>query len=460
MKLVEGRYLITMDENRRIIRDGGLVYEGNKIVAVGKKEELKREYAVDEILGGKNYLVMPGLINTHMHLELSFFRGLWEGLSLYLLKKSIAQAIPHMTEEDIYTGSMLSLIDLVKNGVTTTIQISLKANKAAEAMMALGTRGVVCSAMQDREVGEREAPTRSTDEVLRENVELVEKWNGANQDRIRAWFGPYTELLTTPELLQRTDELADKYNTGIHIHLAETYESQMLTQRMYGKRVFEYAYDTGILGSNVIAAHACWLSEKEIKIIKKTDTKIAYCPCVEMMIADGIAPAARLLSEGITLCIAIDANSNNQTSDLLRDARVASLVQKNLPLLDPEVMPAEQMMETITTNPAKALMWEKEIGSLKVGKKADMVLVDIRKPYFTPIIEDLGTNIVSNLIFAGSGNDVNTVIIDGQLVVKDKVLQTIDEEKVLMEFQEAAESLVKRSNYTTNKKEAQRWTIV
>ena len=460
MNMVEGRYVITMDENRRIIRNGGIVYDDNKIVAVGKKDELKRKYKLDETLGGKNYLVMPGLINTHMHLELSFFRGLWEGISLYLLKRSIAQVIPHMTQEDLYIGSMLSLVDLVKNGVTTTIQISLEANKAAEAMTALGTRGVVCSAMQDREVGEREAPARSTDEVLKENIELVEKWNGGAQGRIRAWFGPYTELLTTPELLRRTDELADKYNTGIHIHLAETYESQMLTQRMYGKRVFEYAYDTGVLGSNVIAAHACWLSEREIKIIKKTDTKIAYCPCVEMMIADGIAPAARLLSEGITLCIAIDANSNNQTSDLLRDARVASLVHKNLPLLNPEVMPAEQMMETITVNPAKALMWENEIGSLKVGKKADIVLIDIKKPYFMPIIEGPETNIVSNLIYAGSGNDVDTVIVDGKPVVKNKVLQTIDEEKIMTEFQEATESLLKRSDYKTSKKESQRWPIV
>jgi 5-methylthioadenosine/S-adenosylhomocysteine deaminase len=451
MKMIEGRYVITMDGNRRVIRNGGVLYDRDQIIAVGKRDDIKKEYKIDEIIGGKNFVVMPGLINTHMHLELSFFRGLWESTSLYLLKNSIAKVVPHMKDEDLYIGSLLSLIDLVKNGVTTTIQISLQAEKAAEAITRIGTRGVVCSAMQDREIGEIEAPPRSTNEVLEENINLVKKWNGAANGRIRAWFGPYTELLASPELLQRTDELADKYNTGIHIHLAETYESQMLIQRMYGKRVFEYVYDTGILDSNVIAAHACWLSEKEIKIIKKTGTNIAYCPCVEMMISDGIAPASRLLSENINLSTALDCNSNNQTSDLFRDARVASLIQKNIPLLDPEVMPSEQMMETITVNPAKALIWDKEIGSLEPGKKADILLIDIKKPYFMPIVDIPKTNIISNLINAGSGNDVHTVIVNGKTIVKDRLVQTLNEEEIMVQFQEAAENLINRSKYKVQK---------
>lgn len=458
MKMVEGKYVITMDGKRRIIRDGGVVYQDNRIIAVGKSSDLKNQFKPEETLGGRNHIVLPGLINTHMHLELSFFRGLWDGLSLYLLKKSIAKAIPHMTPDDLYIGSLFSLIDLVKNGVTSTIHISLEAGKAAEAMLHLGTRGIVCTAMQDREIGQREAPPRSCDDVLKENVELIKKWNGKANGRIGAWFGPYTELLTTPELLRRTDELADKYKTGIHIHGAETYESQMYIQGMYGKRVFEYLYDTGILGPNVVVAHACWLSENEIKLIKKTDTRLAYCPCVEMMISDGISPAVRLLSEGITLCVAIDANSNNQTSDLLRDVRVASLLHKNLYPLDPEVIPPEQALEMITVNPAKALLLEKDIGSLEAGKKADLITIDIKKPYFRPLLDRPKTNIVSNLVYAGSGNDVDTVVIDGKTVVNDRTIQTIDEEEITRRFQEATENLLDRSNYTLEK-QGRQWPV-
>ena len=449
MRMAEGRYVITMDKRRRIISDGCVVYDGDKIVDVGKTDVMKEKYRnIEEKFGGRHSVVLPGLINTHMHLELSFFRGLWDGISLSRLKRNIAEVVPHMTVEDIYTGSMLSLVDLVKNGVTTTIHISLHADKAAEAMSQLGTRGVVCTAMQDREIGEREAPPRSTDEVLKENIDLIEKWNGAAQGRIKAWFGPYTELLTTPELLRRTDELADKYQTGIHAHLAETYESQMFIQGICGKRVYEYVHDTGMLGPNVLAAHSCWLSENEIELIKKTGTNIAYCPCVESMISDGIAPTVRLLSEGVNVSLAIDANCNNQTSDLFREARFASLLHKNLPPLVSEVIPAEQALELITVNPAKALLWEKEIGSLEAGKKADLILVDIKKPYFMPVLDKPRATVVSNLIYAGSGNDVNTVIIDGKTIVKNKVIQTLNENEIIEKFQRATEDLMERSHYT------------
>lgn len=459
MKLVKGKYVITMDEKRRIIRDGCVVYDGNNIIDVGKTEVLKRKYNVEEVLGGDEFIVMPGLVNTHMHLEFSFFRGLWDQISLYLLKRCIARAIPFMTLEDIYISSLMSLVDLMKNGVTTTIHIGPNADKAAEAMDKLKVRGIVCEALQDRVVGEREAPPKSTDECLKDGVRLVEKWRNCKHGRIKAWFGPYTELLTTPELLRKVKELSEEYNTGIHIHLAETYESQMFIMGIYGKRVYEYVYETGLLGRNVVAAHGCWLSENEIKIIKKTGTNIAYCPSVEMMIADGVAPVPRLISEGVNVSIAIDDNANNQTSDLIRDARVASLLHKGLPPLDASVMPPEQVLEMITINPAKALLLENEIGSLEPNKKADMVLLNIKKPYFLPIMDKPKTNIISNLVYAGSGNDVDTVIIDGETIVKNRIVQTIDEEELTEKFQKAAENFMERGGYTIEEKGKLLWPV-
>jgi 5-methylthioadenosine/S-adenosylhomocysteine deaminase len=459
MNLVMGKYVITMDERRRVIRDGCVVYDRNRIIDVGKTETLRKRYKVDEVLGGDEFIVMPGMINTHMHLEFSLFRGLWDQIPLYLLKRSIARAVPFMTSEDIYISSLMSLVDLVKNGVTTTIHIGPNADEAAKAMDKLKVRGIVCEALQDRVVGEKEAPPKSTDQCLKDGIRLIEKWRNCKHGRIKAWFGPYTELLTTPELLKSVKELSKEYNTGIHIHLAETYESQMFIMGLYGKRVYEYVYDLGLLGPNVVAAHGCWLSENEIKIIKKTNTNIAYCPCVEMMIADGIAPVPRLISEGVNVSIAIDDNANNQTSDLIREARVASLLHKGLLPLDASVMPPEQTLEMITINPAKALQLSDEIGSLEPGKKADIILINIKKPYFMPILDRPKTNIISNLVYAGSGSDVDTVIVDGEIIVKNKVVQTVDEEELLRKFQRAAEDFMDRSGYTIEEKGKLLWPI-
>jgi 5-methylthioadenosine/S-adenosylhomocysteine deaminase len=435
-----------MDQQRRILKDGAVVVEGNRIAEIGEMRSLQQRYPDAELLGGSEYAVLPGLINTHTHLASSLYRGIGDDMSLMEMNKRMLFPIERaITPEDVYVGALLSLIEMVRNGITTTADMYLNQDKVAEAIRDIGMRGVVSTALIDQWEGEEAAPIKCTDEVLEEGVHLVEQWNGAVNGRIRAWFAPYTELLASEELMQRVRELADRYRTGIHVHLAETLEGVERIRRRQGTRVFEYVNGIGLLGSDVLAAHCCWLSEKDIAIVKQTGVKIAHMPSAEMKLSDGITPVPRLLSEGICVAVGLDGPGWNNCNDLLREAKTAALLHKvNWPL-DPELIPAEVAFEMITVNAARALCWDDEIGSLEVGKRADILLVDLQQPYFIPLVDRPKCNIINQLIYAASGHDVDTVLVDGEIVVQNHRVVTVDENQVLREGSQRAKDLIARS---------------
>jgi len=445
--MCEGRFVVTMDEKRTVIHDGCVVIDDDRILAVGKKDDLQRDYQVDEKMGGENFVVIPGMINTHFHSEISLFRGLCDNMSLMEFKRHVlSPAISHYTPEDLYLASLISLIELVKNGVTTVLDIGIGKKQSAEAASKLGTRSAVAEAMIDRVLGEAEGPVESTEKALQRSLSLFQQWHGGAEGRIRVWFAPYTELLSSPELMQKTASLAEKHHTGIHMHLAESYETQSIIKRTYGKRIFEHLHDLGILGPRLLGAHCCWLSEREIRLIGDTQTKISHCPVAEMKLSDGVTPVTLLRAQGATVSLGTDAALCNNCGDLLREAKVASLLQRVImPPLDAERIPAQEAMEMITIEAAKCAQWDQEIGSIERGKKADLVLVDIKKPHFYPLLRQPTPNILGNLIYAGSGNDVHTVLINGRTIVKKRVVLTVSEDDVLGKFQEASENLFQRS---------------
>ena len=447
MKMCEGKFVVTMDKEGTIIHNGAVVTDEDKILAVGKKDDLQRNYQVDEKMGGEDFVVIPGLVNTHFHSEVSFFRGLCDNMSLMEFKRQVlTPAISHYTPEDVYLASLVSLIELVKNGITTVLDIGVGKRQSAEAASKIGMRSVVAEAMMDRVLGESEGPVESTEKALQRSLNLFQEWNGRAEGRIKVWFAPFTELLSSPELLEKTSSLAEKHQTGIHMHLAESYETQSIIKRTYGKRIFEYLNDINILGPTLMGAHCCWLSENEIRLIRDTQTKVSYCPVAEMKLSDGVTPVSLLRSEGVTVSIGTDAVLCNNCGDLLREAKIGSLLQRVImPPLDAARIPAEEAMRMITIDAAKCAQWEQEIGSIEKGKKADLVLIDIKKPHFFPLVQGPTPNILGNLIYAGSGNDVHTVIVNGKTVVKNRAVLTVTEDDVLEKFQEASENLFQRS---------------
>jgi 5-methylthioadenosine/S-adenosylhomocysteine deaminase len=213
-------------------------------------------------------------------------------------------------------------------------------------------------------------------------------------------------------------------------------------KKRYGKRSIEYAYDLGLLRPGTIAGHCCWLSEHDITLLAKSGASVAHTARSEMKISDGITPVPRLLEAGVNVVIGTDSDLEAGNNDLIEEIKVAALLHKvNYPL-DPEIMPAEKVLEMVTTDAAKAAMWDNEIGSLEKGKKADIILVDLKKPHLTPILRKPKFNVVSLLVYSAVGDDVDTMIVDGKIIMLHRKILTLDEAKIMEEAQVAAEELI------------------
>lgn len=448
MEIVWGRYLLTMDAGRRILRDSGVALDGATIAAVDSLEALRRRFPGARETGGREFALIPGLVNTHMHLCCGLFRGYIDDLPL--LEHDVRFLFPGqraMTPDDVYRASLLSAVELLKNGVTTTVDAYLHPQASARAMLDSGIRGIVSPAMMDVWLGGDVGPVvKSTDEAIDELRELHARWHGAGGGRLAVWPAPFTDLSASPELMRRSAALAREWGVGIQIHLAETLEGVNLVKRHHGKRVLEYVEGCGLLdGAKVVAAHCCWLSEPDIDVIKAHDVAVSYCPSSEMKMADGIPPAARLLHEGVCVAIAIDATCVNNSADLLREAKLGAMLQKIVYPFDAEIVPAEQALEMITTEPARALGMQDAVGSLEPGKKADVVAVRIDGAHFVPLLDRPRPTIVNQLVYAASGADVAHVFVDGRRVVADGRVTTVDEREVIAAAQRTMEAFVERS---------------
>jgi 5-methylthioadenosine/S-adenosylhomocysteine deaminase len=326
-------------------------------------------------------------------------------------------------------------------------------------MVDSGIRGIVSPSMMDTWLGDEPGPViTTTDEALAEVTELRNAFHGAGDGRISVCPAPFTDLTASPELLSASAELAREWGSILQIHLCETLEGVNLVKRRYGVRVFEHAEREGVFNApGVVAAHCCWVSEPDIAIIKEYDVGIAYCPSCEAKMADGLPPVSRLVHEGVAVAIAIDATCVNNSADLLREAKVGTLLQKVAPPLDPELLPAEKALEMITIDAARALGLASEVGSLEVGKLADLIALRIDGPHYVPLVDSPRYTIINHLIYAASGADVSEVVVNGRHVVRDGVAVTVDERGVVESAHGLFADFMQKSGITSEVEEM-RWS--
>ncbi len=389
------------------------------------------ESNVNKIIDAGGKIVLPGLVNTHTHLSMALFRGLADDLSLdSWLNDHIWPMEANLNGEYCYIGALLGAVELIKSGTTTFSDMYFYMEDVARAVDEAGIRAVLSYGMID--FGDSE----KREAEIKENLTLFENCNGMADGRIKVFFGPHSPYTASEELLIKVRQLADEYNMGIHIHVSETEKeiNDILDEK--GLRPFEYLDKIGFLGPDVVAAHSVWLSDEEIEIIKKNDVKVSHNPCSNMKLASGIAPVSKLLENDICVSIGTDGASSNNNLDLIEELKTASLLQK-VSTLDPKVLTADETLAIGTINGAKTLGLENEIGTIEVGKKADIILIDTNSANMVPD----SSNLASNVIYSANGSNVDTTICNGKILMENKKLVVLDEQEIYDKARKAIKEL-------------------
>jgi 5-methylthioadenosine/S-adenosylhomocysteine deaminase len=429
--LIKNETILTMIDVNNEQMQGDILIEGRNIFAIGNISQTELNF-VDEVIDAYGMVAMPGLINTHNHTPMSLLRGFSDDLRLMdWLDKKMLPAESRMTEEDVYWGSLLGIIEMIKSGTTAYADMYIQMDHVATAVEHSGiraslTRGLI--QMLGEDGGQR----------LREGIDLIEKWTGKAEGRITTMLGPHAPFTCTPEYIEQVVQLAEEMQVPIHIHLAETQEEVEKMQSKYKKSPTKYLYDLGMFSGkhHVLLAHGVHLDDNDMELIKHNKGGIAHNPFSNLKLGCGIAPIKKYLDEGITVGIGTDGAGSASTLDLFKEMKIAGGLQK-VDYFDPTVIDAKTLLRMATIEGAKLLAIDEFVGTLEVDKYADIILVDIMRPHLVP-----HHDIHALLAYCATGADVNTTIVNGKVLMRDRKILTVDESQILSEALERSKRLV------------------
>jgi len=424
--------VVTMDNEQPIIEKGFIALKNGQITDVGKKSRARVPFKASEIINGEGMVALPGLVNCHTHAAMTLFRGAAEDKQLdQWLRDTLWPLEVKLKPNDIYEGALLGCLEMIKSGTTCFADMYFHEEVIAKAVERAGLRAVLAPGIieaGDVQRGER---------MLRDAVRVVKKYNGFAGGRVKALFGPHALYSCSPNLLRRVREAASKLGVGAHIHLAESMETAGSLRAKYGLGEVELLERIGFLKDlSVLAAHCVHLSEEDTRLLARREVCVAYNPVANMKLGMGVPKIDELLRLGVTVGIGTDGPASNNTLDMFESVKAAGLLQKVL-YKDPTVLPAETVLRMATIDGARALGLEKSVGSLEVGKRADLILVDFDKPHLTP-----RHNLYADLVYSARGSDVDTVIVDGKILMARRQVKTLNEGEVMQKAQRTALNLV------------------
>jgi len=399
---------------------GSIVIEGERIVRIGSSFALEGT-PFDRVIEGEGRLVMPGLVNAHTHLAMVLFRGFADDLPLQAwLEEAIWPAEKHLREEEVYWASLLGIAELFRSGVTAFADMYFYMDQVARAVEQSGMRALLAHGM----IAPDEA---KAEQELERGLELAERWHGAADNRIRVALGPHAPYTCGEGLWRRATESAEKYGLMLHTHLAETALEVKEFSEQHGITPVEWLANLGAFEVPVLVAHCVHLTNRDIDILAEHDVQVAHNPTSNMKLGSGIAPVKRLLERGVNVALGTDGAASNNDLDMWEELRLAALLAKVGG--DPTALPAPAALKLATINGAQALGLEG--GELKEGAVADLIILNLNSPHLIPQY-----NLVSNLVYAAHPGDVETVIINGEIVMENRKIRTFDEEKVKVRVKE------------------------
>ena len=419
--VVEGDYVLTMDSDHRVIANGAVAISDGKVVAVGPADDILAKYQPRERVSGKGKVVLPGLINGHAHSAMTLLRGIADDLSIYeWLNEYIFPAeVRFVDPEFVRIGTQLACWEMIRGGTTTFVDMYYHPDVIAEVVQECGMRALISATVIDQKSPDAE----SADDSLAKAIEFVRRWQN-KAPRITPIFGPHANYTLNVEQLKATRKAAQALNATISIHMAESPYEVEYSQEKYGTGSVSMFESIGFFEGPTIAAHMVWPNDDEIRILAAGNVGVVYNPTSNMKTAAGIAPIPEMREAGVAVGIGTDGAASNNDLDMWEEMRLGALLQK-VNAMDPELLAAAEVLRMATIEGAQAIGLADVTGSLEPGKQADLIQVDFTDAHHVPTYD-----VISHLVYVTDEQDVTTVIVEGKMLMRDRVLLTLDTEQI------------------------------
>jgi len=422
--IVKGDHIVSMDPAGTLIENGAIAIDEGLIIAIGSATDIEADYSAVETLDGNNRVVLPGLVNGHSHAAMTLLRGVADDLSLmdWLQNYIFPAEVEFVDPEFVRIGTELACWEMIRGGTTTFVDMYYYPDTNAEVVDSCGMRAMISATVIDQ----RSPDAENADDSIAKGVGFVNRWSGRNS-RISPIFGPHANYTLNAEQLAATRAAAMELGVPISIHVSESPFELQYSQDTYGMPSIEMYESIGFFEGPTIAAHVVWPTKEEIPILAERKVGVIHNPTSNMKIASGISPITEMLDAGVRVGLGTDGAASNNDLDMWEEMRLASLLQK-VDRMDPEVIPATTVLGMATRGGATAIGLGETIGSLEVGKRADLIQVAFEDVHHVPTFD-----VVSHLVFVTDEQDVASVVVDGKILMKEREMLTIDTARVRAE---------------------------
>ena len=434
--LISGGTVVTMDDERRILPCGSVAISDNRIVSISPGKYLDSALRAKQQVDAAGMIVMPGLVSCHGHACNSLVRGLAEDRTLHeWLHEVLWPAMSHAGPDEVYWGSLLSAVEMLRSGVTCFADMWTEVPSTARAVEAVGLRALLAHNLRDFGDSER------TEIEINRAIQAWRSHDGTGDGRIRIGLAPHSIYACTETMLRRARDLASEHELLLQIHLSETRQEFDQSLERHGSTPVAFLDQVGFLGPDVIAAHVVWLGDGDLEILRQREIRVAHCVASNLKLGSGVSPVIGLRDAGIRVGLGTDGPASNNSLDLFGEMKLAALLQKGVGHA-PKKMPATDMVAMATADGAAILGLGHELGQLAPGYLADLILVDATGAHLTPFYPDHPTQPYAHLVYSAKSTDVRTVIVDGIVRMLDGEILGLDENAVLGGAERASASIL------------------